>query len=307
MNPVRYRSGRWVVAVAVAAGALAAAWYLGRDSATGPGLTDAASPASAVQASVFAGQVYPDRMVLLQRPDDAASATAMPDVVNVVALAGSAADVGGGAVLARRKSEQGPLRPVVWAGMPQDPPLRCDPLPTDSTALAPAQAASQPRRYVVQGSWQEYFDPGMPDQCEPDEGLWLFETERDLPASFAVLALAGFEPLTPDYSVAGQPRPLSELERAEVQRDLDQWKSQFRQAYGKDFNPDDSPQGEISTLAQAQQLAIWRGANGRVVLRAASWDRVSVGQHLYRVLVVDQMNGDQVQHRWQFSRHLGGL
>lgn len=307
MNADSKRATAWPAALVVVVAALAAAWWFVRGPTAAPQALAPPVAAAAAPVAVFAGQVYPDRLALLQRPDDAASAPLTPTPVSLLALQAAAVAVQGGALVARPVSTPGPLRPVAWAGMPLDPPLRCDPLPANTAASAPPAATSGPRRYAAPGDWQEYFDPGMPDQCEPDDGLLLAETDRTLPASFPVLAVSGFGPLTPDHSVADQPRPLSAAEQAELQRALAAWKAEYREVVGKDYQPADNPEAEPGLLDQARLLAVWRDTGGRVVLRAAHWSRASLGQHLYRLLVVDQLDGAQVTQRWLFTRHLGGL
>jgi len=305
MNTVLTRPMGWIAAGLVLATALAAGVWLQR----GPSPTAATPPPGAPPAAVavYVGQVYPDRLVLLQPPDEGASAPQRPDTVTLLALQTEALPTQGGALSARLVSTLGPLRPVEWAGMPLDAPLNCAPLPPDRAASAPPAAASGARRYAAPGDWQEYFDPGMPDRCEPDDDLLLAEAERALPASFPVLAVSGVGPLTPDHSVAGQPRPLSATEQAEQQRALAAWKTQYRELFGKDYAPKDNPESEPGLIDEARLLAVWRDTSGRVVLRVAHWSRASLAQHLHRTLVVDQMAGDQVVQRWLFDRHLGAL
>lgn len=305
MNTVLKRPIGWIAAGAVVAAAAAFGVWFQR----GPSPTTETAPTKAppTAVAVFAGQVYPDRLVLLQPPDEGASAAQGADRLTLLALQAEAWPTQGDALGARVVSTLGPLRPVEWAGMPLDAPLKCDPLPADRAASAPPAAASGARRYAAPGDWQEYFDPGMPDRCEPDDGLLLAEAERALPASFPVLAISGFAPLTPDHSMAGQPRPLSATEQAEQQRALAAWKTQYRELFGKDYAPDDNPESDPGLMDEARLLAVWRDASGRVVLRAAHWSRASLAQHLHRTLVVDQMEGERVVQRWLFGRHLGAL
>ncbi|MFL4470775.1 hypothetical protein ACERZ8_13115 [Tateyamaria armeniaca] len=148
------------------------------------------------------------------------------------------------------------------------------------------------------------FDPGMPDNCDTDDRLGLYRAEAGVPAS-AVLGWTGPFAGPPDFSQAGALRATSVEEAAEADAYRETFRAQYQSAFGTAFDPDQSPIGEITTLADARILADVPIEGG--VLRLSEWERISVAQHIYRHFVVDVIRDGEVVQTFQFSRFQGFL
>jgi hypothetical protein len=263
-------------------------------------LAQAAASEATVE-TVLVGQAYGPDLVLLQSEEPAKGAAPKPPPnLTLAALHAAGAARLPPTAAVRWLAALPPVRPQRIAGQEAPGFARCAyDLPAGVPA-ASSQPAPMPHDELV-----DWFDPGAPGHCETDDGLAHYGGLVGLSAGMPVLAYTGLGDLKADYAQAGRTRSMTAAEKSKVRAYAQQWRQQFKKTYGKPFRADDNPTGPIRSLADAKILLVLRGAQGRVVLRASKWDRISVGQHLYSVLVVDLLEGKRVKKTWTFSRALG--
>ncbi|WP_158080818.1 hypothetical protein [Pelomonas sp. KK5] len=256
----------------------------------------------ALEPEAWIGQVYPARLVVLQPAEERKSGP-WPEQLALLPLHTPGRMALPAALEAGQPRTLPPLYPPGYGGI--DAPL----LPAACAAAAAAvPPAASGAHYVANKDFEDYFAAGMPDHCEPDQGLLGYEASVPVTASMPVLAVAGLPPLQADTSVAGQPRPLSLAEQAGVRAYREGWQAEFRKAFGKDYDAELSPTGAIPTLADAQQLAVMNDATGRPRLRVSHWGKTSVAMHLTEVFIVDLLDDDgKVLRSWRFARAQGAL
>jgi hypothetical protein len=280
--------GTWLVACSAAL----AIWS--------PSAQAAASEATAE--TVLVGQAYGPDLVLLQSEEPAkGTAPKPPPNVTLAALHAAGAAHLPPAASVRWLAALPPVRPqrlalqgsAEWVANCPDVPAAG--LPAVGTLPKPA-----PHRRLV-----DWFDPDFPDNCAVDEGLAHYVGLAGMTAGMPVLGYAGLGDLKSDYSQAGRVRPLSAKEKLSVRAYVAAWRRDFKRMYGQSFNAEDNPTGPIRTLADAKILLVMRDEQGQAVLRVSMWKRISVGQHLYMLMVVDRLEGDRVRKTWTFGRAQG--
>ncbi len=271
----------------------------------------AAANETPVQA-VLVGQAYGPDFVVLQpeeakagraaksRPSKAAT-NRTPPQVTLAALHAAGAAFLPSAASVRWRAALPPLRPQRLAQQGSaEWVAKCPDVPAAGLPVVGSLPKPVPHPDFV-----DWFDPDFPDNCAIDEGLAHYTGLAGLTAGMPVLAYTGFGDLKADYTQAGRARPLSAKEKASVRAYVAAWRKDFKRIYRQPFNAEDNPTGPIRTLADAEILLVLRDPQGQAVLRVSMWKPISVGQHLYVLMVVDHLAGKQVRKTWTFGRAQG--
>lgn len=152
------------------------------------------------------------------------------------------------------------------------------------------------------------FDRGTPDNCETDPRLGLYAMPVAPPldgASALVLGWSTDFTAPPDMTHAGQARTMSEAERIDAEAARAAFRSEYKAAYGEDFNPETSTIGAIPTLADATIISEYYAEGA--ILRLSQWQRITPAQHIYQHYIIDVIQQGAVVNTFVFSRPQGNL
>jgi hypothetical protein len=141
------------------------------------------------------------------------------------------------------------------------------------------------------GGIRDYFDRGAADNCSAYNVAKYFLSEK-ITKSFPIFAVAEYEAQNVDYTVQGQPRPLSMAERREV--------SQFH------FADDEEDKQNSHFLEAAHQLVDFQFPG------VGLWARLSLfvndrGEQRTRTVVLDVLERKKVRKRCLRNSFKGGL
>lgn len=290
---------RWPWSFVLAVTAVASVDLRGEDLSRPP-LADGSKDSACKAASgLFVGEAYPFGAIVIQRRSQTGDG-AWPREVSYLPLE---RPIGGALPRVEKAAYRDSLTAIYvpeWAGMPEIEKSECTPASYRATV---GRAYQQGLKLV------DWFDRGMRDNCERDEHLATYAVAPAPAFAFPVLAWRSEIGLAavPDYNVAGKPRPLTAKEMAQVEVYRTDFRRDYKKAFGVEFDESSSNIGPIPTLADARMLVDIGLTSSGCHLRVSTWERISIAQHIYRVLIVDVMKGTHLVRIEEFARAQGVL
>lgn len=257
----------------------------------------AASSTDALAKTLYFGQYYPSGAIYLVPMVDA-EVREPPSSVHYVFVANGVEGGSGQAAFVRAVSDE---HPPTLESMPSED--RCKEAVHPDSGFRYLAIAE----FDATIDFQDFFDRGVPDNCE-DEGLILkYQSDRKAAISVPVVAMSSGTGFLVSTTLTGTSRVPTDPERAEIARYRAEYIRDYRSAFDNDFGSDGSTASDIPTLADATVLFDVELPGQPHHLRISQWSRVSIAQHLYRVMVVDEMDGDVVTNTVQHETAQGSL
>ena len=147
----------------------------------------------------------------------------------------------------------------------------------------------------------------MPDNCAKEDDGTRYKTDSNVTASFPVVAISADDNLTVDYQNAGKLRPLSVDEQRQVIQYIQDFKTEYKQAYGSEYDEKTNNIGEIPTLASAKILLEARYGKTDYSIRVSTWERITAAYHIYRIIEVSLLKNGKIIQSSETSRYQGVL
>ncbi len=161
----------------------------------------------------------------------------------------------------------------------------------------------------VQSEWfVDFFDRGFSDNCFREDAVAVYKVSEKLSFSFPAIAFSGnMNNVDVSYKNHGKKRVLSTKQLRQVEEYKKQFRKHYRQAYNIEYDENSSNIGTIPTVADARILLELTDNNTGQRLMVSFWEKITIAQHVYRVIIVDRIYNGKVLETIEFTRPQGVL
>ncbi|MFC4293123.1 hypothetical protein ACFOWX_11920 [Sphingorhabdus arenilitoris] len=265
-----------------------------------------AEPDNDTALSLYIGQYYPSGQAYLvpltNEEDGSEEASAQtktaPKTIQLASFPNQAETPpsGSNSQSAKRTGYQGDVYPPYLEHMPADD--MCG----SNHRVDPQNQYLDITQYPPNMPFTDFFNRGMPDNCEPEQMVAQYMVPNWGRKSIPVIAVADIANFTVDQSNAGKPRPLTATEREQVAAYKADYIKSYEAAYDENYDI-----GDILSLADAHILFELKLSDDRRSVRVSHWQSVSIADHLYLVIVVDELVDGIVINTSEYRRAQGVL
>lgn len=260
-----------------------------------------ASAQAVPNVTLFVGQIYPNQHVILQPIlNNAAEFNAWPEAINFYPVFTSTNNN-------IPKILRAKLMDII--SNTYIPMMESMPNVESSKCTQEGYSRNNNYQYLLkdEAPIQDYFSRGMPDNCAKEDNGARYKTDSNVTASYPIIAISSDDNLTVDYQNAGKLRPLSEIEQRQVTQYIQDFKTEYKRAYGNEYDEKTNNIGQIPTLASAKILLEAQYGKTGYNIRVSTWERITAAYHIYRVIEVSLLKNGKIIQSSETSRYQGVL
>lgn len=153
--------------------------------------------------------------------------------------------------------------------------------------------------YSLNKTLVDFFDRGFSDNCELNVTAALYKADKIIKKSYPVIGINGVsDNVEISYNNFNKPLKLNAQRKKQVKKYIEDFRLAYKKAYGSDYNENIGNIGKIPTLVEARILAEITDKTLHQTIRISMWERITIAQHIYRVIVFDFLeNGNLIESR----------
>lgn len=233
---------------------------------------------------IFLGEAYPSGHVYVQRAMTSGKNIAWPQELNIQGMRDSIVPVGAAkAVLLRKVLNE---YPPGAEGLDEDADFNHNKMCGWKYPLSTEHRKAE----------SDYFDT-ISDYCERDPELGLYKATFPINEARNIVATSGAIVLgKPDYSMKGNPRPITKAEAIKVEKEKT-----------KASATEDECETRQSFIDSAKQLSTFPVLNTHYTLRVSTYSDPGCAGHLMVIYIIDVIEKGNLKKSFSVLRYLGPI
>lgn len=250
--------------------------------------------------NIFIGQAYPSKhLVLLKVNSGLANKTEWPKVISFAPLVPTSKNLLVNFKNGFYSNKRSNLYVPEFEKMPAIHTSKCTP----STYKSNAQFKYSENKILV-----DFFDRGYSDNCIQESNVTIYKSNQIIQQSIPIIGFANnSDKFEISYNNFGKPLLLDSHRKNQVNKYKKDFRVAYKKAYGTNYNENESNIGQIPTIADAIILAEVSNKATQFIIRISIWERISIAQHIYRVMVFDFMKKEKLIESHEISKAQGYL